>query len=55
MAKRYWFRDLRTDKEYVTTAENPNDLARRMNIPKESLQILRARYNVPHSDLILKY
>ena len=55
--RRYWLRDLRNDKEYVTNAAGIKELAEKTAIPLKSLQILRT-YSKPGLDpagLILKY
>ena len=53
--KRYWFRDWRDEKEYVTSAYSIKDLKRKTGTNR--IQILRVyqRKNLKADDLILLY
>ena len=53
--KRYWFRDWRDDKEYITNAYSIKDLKRR--IGTDNIQILNTycKKNLKETDLILRY
>ena len=57
-AKRYWVRDLRDDKEYVTDAWDKKNLSDKTHIPIEKMQICQTYYNKgndPDSSLVLSY
>jgi hypothetical protein len=53
--KRYWVRDLRNDKEYLTNATDKNHLSSKTAIPVDKMQICQVykRLNLDPNDLVL--
>lgn len=57
-AKRYWVRDLRDDKEYITDAWDKTHLSKKTGIPIDKMQICQTYYNKggnPDTSLVLLF
>ena len=57
MVKRYWVRDLVSDREYVTNATNKKHLSQKTCIPIDKMQICKMyrRDNLNANDLVILY